>query len=530
MAELPKKNILESFNPATLESLGQVEITLPECVEETVRQAREGFYIWRSYRLSERAKILKRAQQNLLEQAESMAQLITREMGRPYAESLAVEVEAGVDLIGYYAERADKFLKERPVPLHHIFFFRRGSILHFQPLGVLGIISPWNWPLLIPLGGIVPALLSGNSIVFKPSEITPFVGKKIHELFLDAGVPDSVFKIIQGEGRTGAALVKSSVDKVFFTGSTGIGRKVMETAAQSMKKVVLEMGGSDPAIVCEDADIHIASSGVVWGGFNNCGQNCNSVERVYVNYKIVDAFIEAVIRKVRRLRLGNGLDLETDIASLASESQYHKIGTLVSKAVREGAEIRCGGKKLNHLGGYFYEPTVLYTEKPLQSFYREEWFGPVVLVAPVQNDEEAICFANQSAFGLAASVWTRSRRRGMRIARQIESGSVMVNDVIVSFGMTEAGWTGIKNSGVGWVHGEKGLDEMVNIQYINYDPQYKIQKFWWFPYGAAMIEGIKKGMILLFHRNILKRLKSVPGVLKHFSKYLIFNSEQHEKL
>lgn len=530
MSQPSKLYRFQSINPATLESVGEVPVTSPAEVEAAVRQARKGFYQWRSIRLSDRAEILKRAQQNFLNQAESLAELITMEMGRPYTESLAVEVEAAVDLIGYYANRAEKFLSERRVPLHHIFFFRRGSYLNFQPLGVLGIIAPWNWPLLIPLGGIVPALLSGNSVVFKPSELTPLVGERIRELFLEAGIPESVLKVTQGDHRTGEALVKSTVEKVFFTGSTAVGRKVMKTAAHSLKKVVLEMGGSDPAIVCQDADIHISSSGITWGGFNNCGQNCNSIERVYVNDKMMDAFMDAFISKVRQLCLGNGMNLTTDMGPLVSELQYKKINALIRKAVDSGAEIKCGGQAVDKNNGFFFQPTILYTEHPLKPFYQAEWFGPVVVVTPVRNDEEAIRYANQSAFGLAASVWTQCRQRGMQIARRIESGSVMINDVIVSFGMTEAGWTGIKNSGIGWVHGEKGLDEMVNIQYINYDPQYKIQKIWWFPYQRAMIDAMKSGMTFLFHRNIIQRFRSIPDVLKHFTKYLILNSKQHEKL
>jgi acyl-CoA reductase-like NAD-dependent aldehyde dehydrogenase len=450
-------------------------------------------------------------------------------MGRPYAESFAVEVEAGIDLIGYYAKRATEFLKERRVPLHHVLFMRRDSRVHFQPLGVMGVICPWNWPLLIPLGTLVPALLAGNSVVFKPSELTPLVGEQIRACFIMAGIPESVFQIIHGDGHTGSALVKSSADKIFFTGSTGVGQKVMETAARMLKKAVLELGGSDPAIVCDDADTDYSASGIMWGGFSNCGQNCNSIERIFVHEKLFSDFLDRLVAKTRQLRIGDGLDEKTDMGPLASENQLKKIQNFILKAVHEGAVIETGGIAIPGKTGFFFEPTIISSKSPLKSLAGEEWFGPVVVVVPVQSDDEAIRYANDSVFGLAASVWTGNRKHGLRVARSLEAGSVMINDVLVSFGITEAGWTGVKKSGIGWVHGEKGLDEMVNIQYLNVDMQNKIQKIWWFPYGPDLIEALNAGMNFLFHRNPVNRIRALPGVLKHFTPYLILNSKRKGK-
>jgi acyl-CoA reductase-like NAD-dependent aldehyde dehydrogenase len=529
MTALFKKNKLISLNPADGTVVGEVPLTPPEKVEDVVLSAQQGFEEWSSIPLEKRARILVSAQQLMIERSGPFAETITLEMGRPLSESYGIELEASIDLVGYYAKRARKFLADRRVPLHNIFFIWRGSSVHFQPLGVLGIITPWNWPLLIPLGGIVTALLSGNSVVFKPSELTPLVGEKIREVFVDAGVPPRAFQVVQGDHHVGHALVSSSVAKVFFTGSTAVGQKVMETAAKSLKKVVLEMGGSDPAIVCKDADMEIASSGIVWGGFNNCGQNCNSIERVFVHRDILDRFMDRVIEKAGRLRVGNGMDPDTDIGPMASKSQLEKIDLLVRKAVKDGAEIRCGGEAVRKSKGYFYKPTVLYSDRPLDSFYAEEWFGPVILIVPFGDDEEAVQMANQSSFGLAASVWTRNRRKGRFMARCLETGSVMINDAVVSFGITEAGWTGTKNSGIGWVHGENGLDEMVNIQYINDDPQTGIQKIWWFPYSENVIRAMKAGTVFLFHKNWIRKIRAMPSVLRHFPAYLLFNSKRKGK-
>jgi acyl-CoA reductase-like NAD-dependent aldehyde dehydrogenase len=525
----PNPGTLRSLNPSTLETVGEVEITRPEEVDEIVRKAREEYPAWRDLGLNKRTRVLKKAQRLLLERADGFARLITLEMGRPYVESVVMELEASVDLVGYYAGHAPKFLRDRNVPLHNIFFKRRKSRVHFEPLGVLGVIAPWNWPLLIPLGFIAPGLLAGNAIVLKHSELTPLLAVRIREVFLEAGVPEAVFQVVQGFGDAGAALVDARTERIFFTGSTEVGRKVMEHASRSLKKAVLELGGSDPALVCEDADIENASSGIVWGGFNNCGQNCNSIERVYVHESVAERFTGRVIEKAERLRVGDGMDPATDIGPLASEAQLKKTESIVRAARAAGGRVLCGGERLPSLKGYFFEPTVVLWSRSNPAPADEEVFGPLIHVTPVSGDDEAVRLANRSRFGLAASVWTSNGKRGEAIARRIESGTVMVNDAIISFGIAEAGWTGVKMSGVGWVHGEKGLDEMVNIQYIQRDPQFHMQKYWWFPYTGKMAEGMKAGMAFLFGRGILGRIAAVPAVLKHFAAYLLMNRRRKDK-
>jgi acyl-CoA reductase-like NAD-dependent aldehyde dehydrogenase len=520
---------LQSVNPSTLQVIGEVEVTRPEEVAGIVRNAQEGVPAWKNLGLKRRTRILRNAQRLLLEEADDFARLITLEMGRPYTESLVMELEASIDLIGYYVNRAPKFLRDRKVPLHNIFFKRRSSVIHFEPLGVLGVIAPWNWPLLIPLGFIAPGLLAGNAIVFKHSELTPLLAVKIRELFLKAGVPETVFEIVQGCGDVGAALVDAPTERIFFTGSTGVGRKVMEHASRSLKKAVLELGGSDPAVVCEDADVDIASSGVIWGGFSNCGQNCNSVERVFVHDSILERFVGSVVGKAGRLRAGDGMDPATDIGPLASEAQFKKIESLVSRARAKGGKILCGGKRPPALKGFFFEPTVILWSRSNPAPADEELFGPVLYVTPVRSDDEAVRLANRSCFGLAASVWTGDGRRGEAIARRIEAGTVMVNDVVVSFGIADVGWTGVKMSGVGWVHGEKGIDEMVNIQYVHRDRQNHIQKYWWFPYTGKMVEGMKAALTFLFGSGAVKRIAAGPTVLKHFTAYLVLNRKRKDK-
>lgn len=524
-----QNEMLISRNPSTLAEVGRVPRTRPEDIPDLVRRARDAVPAWRDRGLDARIQIMKRAQDLLLQQSETVAELITLEMGRPFTEALAVEIEAGVDLLYYYWKHVHRFLRNRRVWLHHPFFMLRKSMIHFQPLGVLTNITPWNWPLLIPLGVIGPALLAGNAMLFKPSEYTPLTGERICDLFLQAGVPEDILINLHGGPDVGQAVVCSRTEKIFFTGSTQVGQIVMEQAAPSLKKVVLELGGHDPAIVCEDADADIASSGILWGAMNNCGQNCNGIERVYVHEHIADQFTDLLVNKTRKLRVGDGMDPNSDIGPLATEAQFQKILAIVQQAGASGMEILTGGKPIKKKG-YYFEPTVIRCDPHGPDIPDEEVFGPVVFVRPVCDDAEAIRLANDSQYGLAASVWTSRSRHGQRIAQQIESGSVMVNDSVVSFGITEAGWTGIKKSGVGWMHGEKGLDEMVNMQFINIDPHSGTQNFWWFPYGSEISDVLRAGMVLLFHRSGFKKLKALPAILRHLAGYLLINRKKSRKL
>jgi acyl-CoA reductase-like NAD-dependent aldehyde dehydrogenase len=365
--------------------------------------------------------------------------------------------------------------------------------------------------------------------VFKPSELAPLVGEKFRALFLEAGVPEDVFQVVQGGPDVGRALVDSNVEKIFFTGSTEVGRRIMARAAPNLKKCVLELGGNDAAIICDDADLENASSGIVWGAFSNCGQNCNAVERVYVDASVSEDFMRLVVQKVKALRVGNGIEYGTDVGPLVSETQLQKMGGIVERAVGAGAEILTGGKRLQGMTGYFFEPTVILWDGAMHPA-DEEIFGPILHIVPVKDDDEAIQLANRSTFGLAASVWTQDLKRGFRIAERIESGSVTVNDVIMSYGIPEAERTAMKNSGVGWANGRKGLEEMVNIQTIHADPQCHTQNFWWFPYKESVVRTMKAGMDFLFARGWGKRMRAIPRVMRGFAGYLLLNRRRSDKL
>jgi acyl-CoA reductase-like NAD-dependent aldehyde dehydrogenase len=346
-------------------------------------------------------------------------------------------------------------------------------------------------------------------VVLKPSELTPLIALELQALLREAGVPDDIFHVLPGEGETGAALVASEIDKLVFTGSVGTGRRIARIAAERLLPVVLELGGKDPMIVLEDADVDAASSGAVWGAFVNAGQTCLSVERCYVHRSLYGAFLDACSEKTRKLRVGNGMDAATEIGPMIHERQVRAVEAQVEDARQRGARVLVGGTRLRELGPTFFAPTVLGDVDQGMRVMQEETFGPVLPVAAFDDDAEAVRLANDSDYGLAASVWTRDRARGERLARRINAGTVMVNDTVSCFSISEAPHGGVKSSGVGRTHGRWGLEEMVRVKYIDSDLVPGMKKIWWFGYGVGFAGEMEGFLDLLYSRPLREKLKAV---------------------
>ncbi len=420
-----------------------------------------------------------RAKAILVEKQDELCHLLSREVGKPALEALASEVLPVANLIDYFARKSEGLLRDEQFTLS-VFRNKKSQIQYF-PLGVVGIISPWNYPFAISMGEVVMALMAGNAVLLKPSEYTPLVGLWIGDLFRASGLPEHLLQVLPGDGSLGAALVDSPIDKVFFTGSVRTGRAVAEAAARKLMPCVLELGGKDAMIVCADAPFERSVNGAVWGAFTNCGQACASVERLYVVQSLADRFIQAVVERTRTLRVGG--QGQSDIGPLNNAKQLEIVTTQVDDALAKGAKLLTGGRRIPGLPGYYFEPTVLANVNNSMRVMQEETFGPVLPIKAVRDEAEAIHEANQSRYGLLASVWTRDLARGKQIAQQIEAGSVLINDVLYTHGAAETPWFGIKQSGLGVTHSKHGLREFVRMQHVNWDMWPMKSNLWWFPYS-----------------------------------------------
>ncbi len=497
-----------SVNPATGEILRELDCTGEQQVAAAVERAHKAQPAWEAAGVQHRVEVLRRFQQRLHARKEDVARLITREAGKPYAEALVNEVVVALDATRFAIEQAPRLLRDERVPHGNPILKTKAGRMVRRPNGVVGIISPWNFPFSTPAGEAVAALAMGNAVVIKPSEFTPLVALEIKSLFDEAGLGHGLIQVIVGDGTTGAALVSSAIDKLVFTGSVTTGRRVAQDCAARFLPVVLELGGKDPMLVLDDADLDVASSGAVWGAFVNAGQVCLSVERCYVHRSIYERFVEMCVKKTRELRIGNGIDPNTDVGPMIHERQLKIVEDQVNDAVAHGARVLAGGKRLAELGANFYAPTVLTVVDHSMRIMREETFGPVLPIMPFDDDEEAVQLANDSEFGLAASVWTRNRVRGNRVAARIQAGTVLVNDAVVGFGISEAPHGGIKCSGMGRTHGRLGLEEMTWVQYVDSDRLHGMKKTWWYGYGPEFAQQMEAFSDWLFAPNWWVRVRA----------------------
>lgn len=439
----------------------------------TSRAAQEG---WARRDPTERATVMRRVARALGAQAEALAGTIRRETGKPLTEALA-EVLVSVDLIRYYARVAPRWLAPHRVGTGWI-LTKRGAVER-EPYGVIGGITPWNYPLILALDCVTPALFAGNGVVLKPSEFTPLTALALPGILEDAGVSPGLLQVVTGDGGTGRCLVEGGVDRVVFTGSTATGRRVMETAARSLTPVTLELGGKDPAIVLEDADLERAARGVVFGGFFNAGQTCISVERVYVHRAVYPGFVERVAELSRELRTGVGED--ADVGPIITPPQLSIIERQVADALARGARALSGGQV--DASGRIFPPTVLVDVDDTMDVLRHETFGPLLPVVVVEDEDDAVRRANDTGYGLFASVWTGSRSRGIRVARRLRAGGVSINDVLSHYGVPALPMGGVGESGFGRRRGLSALEDMTRTKTLFTDRFGLRREPWWFPYS-----------------------------------------------
>jgi acyl-CoA reductase-like NAD-dependent aldehyde dehydrogenase len=492
---------LDSFNPATGELVGSVETITPAKVQGVVDEVAEVQPFWAQLSLEDRARYMRQAADVLLEEIDEVAELLTREQGKPRTESYTMELLPTVDLLHWCADEGPAILADEKISYPQLFLKSKRSFFSYEPIGVVGVIAPWNYPWSIPFGEVAIALMSGNGVVLKPASLTPLLGERIRETFEKAGLPEGLVRAVHGGGKIGQALAESSAGKIFFTGSVEVGRKVGETCAKRMKGSVLELGGKDPQIVCADADLANAVSGAVWGGFANAGQTCSGIERTYVVSHVADRFLDGVVRETERLTVGDPLQWTTEIGPMVSEDQFNTVQELVDDAIENGAERLTGGpREISGFSGKFIAPAVLTGVKPEMRIMQEEIFGPVLPIVTVESEEEAVRNANDSRFGLGSSIWTRDRAKGQRMARRIESGMVWINDHSYSHGACQCSWGGVKDSGLGRSHSKFGFYECVNIKLVAWEPGVT-RDFWWQPYDRTLGDAIRASARLIYGRN-----------------------------
>lgn len=513
----PAPRFLVSTNPATGERLGEVKIWGAEEVRAAVTKARTAQVDWAARPFSERVERLRRVRERLEVETDDLAILLANENGKPRTEALTAELFPIGYLIDYFCARVETMLADERISMPLFGWIARRSKLTHRPYGVVGVIAPWNFPFAIPMGECVMALLAGNAVVLKPSEFTPLIGEAIGRLFAQSGLPEGLLTVASGDGSTGAALVGAGCNKIVFTGSVPTGRKIGVACAQTLTPCVLELGGKDPMIVCEDADIENAARGAVWGAFCNSGQVCASVERVYVAESVAADFLARVVQKTQALRQGNPHDPDTDVGPMNNRMQLEKVEAQVTAALASGAKAMAGGKRNALLpAGLFYEPTVLVNVDHSMAVMMDETFGPVLPVMVVPDENEAVRLANDSPYGLTASVWTKDFARGETLARRINAGTVMINECVWTHAACETPWGGVKDSGLGRTHGRHGLMEFVQPIHINENRWPDQPSYWWFPYSAGVYRMFRGAIAALYSAEPSKRLHGAWEMMAGF--------------
>ncbi|HEY3120184.1 MAG TPA: aldehyde dehydrogenase family protein [Vicinamibacteria bacterium] len=493
--------------PATGRPFAEVSLLDGTQAAAAVAAARAASAAWAALSFAERAAHLLALREAVLSDAEGIARLISREQGKPAVEAHLAEVFPALEQLRYVALHAERVLRDEPVRSEVVLFAHKRARLVHVPYGVVLLITPWNYPFLIPVVGIAAALAAGNTVVLKPAPSTTLVALRLAELAASAGLPPGVLNVVATDDQVAASLVTDpAVGKIAFTGSVETGKKIMAAAAANLTPVLLELGGKDAAIVCRDADLDRAARGIVWGAFMNAGQTCASVERVYVEQSVAEAFTARVVEETRRLRMGDPAGDEVEVGPLSLERQRRVVEAHVADALSRGARALTGGARAEG-AGWFYPPTVLVGVDHSMRVMREESFGPVLPIMPVASVDEAIRLANDTEFGLTASGWTRDPATARRLQKELQAGVVTINDCVSSYGEPTAPWGGFKRSGIGRTHGAAGLREMAQVKYVSEDDS-AAPALWWYPYSRDLLRLAEAANPAIHARSLMRKLRA----------------------
>jgi acyl-CoA reductase-like NAD-dependent aldehyde dehydrogenase len=486
---------LRSYAPATGELIGEAPNMSADEVSRVMERARRAQEAWGALPLAERCERILRFRDAVVDRADEIVDLLVLECGKPRHEALLHEVMAVADFATFFTKVAPETLAPREIKLHLLKHKR--SFLRYEPRGVVAVISPWNFPFQLPLRDALIALVAGNAVIIKPSEVTPLIALKIKEVWDSAGLPEDILHVCTGYGPTGAALIDARPDFVVFTGGTSTGRRVAAACGERLIPCVMELGGKAPLIACADADIERTARGIVYGGFSNAGQICISVERVYAHREVHDKLVERVVALTQELKQGDPSKDFVDVGAIIFPHQIEVAEKHIADAVQKGAKLRAGGKRVSG-AGQFFEPTVLTECNHQMTVMTDEIFGPIVPIMRVNTEEEAVRLSNDSQFGLNAYVFSVDRDHARRLAERVNAGTVLVNDVLLNGAMPDAPFGGIKLSGFGRTMGEDSLREMCNVKHISVDRIAMQREPIWFPYTAGTYPWFRRGLRALF--------------------------------
>lgn len=487
-------------SPATREAVGEITVSTPDEVTAAIARARAAQPAWAARPVKERAAVVARALDVLLARKDEICATVRGETGKPQAEALAVEIVPSCDFINHWSGRAARDLADERVGLHGYMKPLKKLYLQYQPLGVVGVITPWNGPFVLSLNPVVQALLAGNAVVLKPSEVAPHSGGWAAKVLWEAGVPSDVLQLVHGDGETGAALVDGDVDKISFTGSVGTGKKIAAACAGRLVPCSLELGGKDAMIVCADADLERAANGAVFLSMFNSGQVCVGTERIYVVDSVADEFIALVKEKAAAVTYG----ADGEVGPLFWERQLDIVSRHVADARAKGATIVVGGSPDTEKG-LFFQPTVVTDVTHDMDLMSEETFGPVAAIMRVADEHEAVRLANDSRYGLSGSVFSRDPKKVMRIARQLKTGSVVHNDASVIYGAAEAPFGGRKDSGLGQVNGRDALRGYTHPLPVLIDRWGQEKENIWYPAGDKTVKTLESTITFVFGNRLVRR-------------------------
>ena len=490
-------------------------------LHHAVAEAREAQQSWARLTYRERGRIVGRISRILADRADEVAAAIAACTGKTRVDAMATEVLPAAMASAYYAKAAKRFLRPRRIAGGNpLFFFKRSTLLH-EPWGVVAIVSPWNYPFAIPLHEVVIALMAGNGVVLKVATLARSVGEHIAQILRDAGLPHGLFQLMHLRGAdTTTALVDVGVDKIFFTGSTAVGKQVMAFAAQKLIPVCLELGGNDAMIVCADANLERAVNGALWAGLSNCGQSCGGVERIYVHASVADAFTNLLAERLQHLRVGRETDFDVDIGTLTTAGQFATVKAHLAEAVARGAHI-VAQVGLEDAERRIHPAVILDRVEASMKVMTDETFGPVLAVDRFTSEDEAVAKANGTTYGLTASVWTRNQAVARRLADRLAAGAVTINDHLMSHGMAETHWGGYRESGLGRSHGQMGFEEMTQTKVVVHDRLHRLpRQIWWYPHSRSVYAGLKGAMEALYGRGLGRRLSGLFRLLRLLTRVL----------